>query len=76
MQSTRCLVFAKFKGNETIKPNDICFIRECIADGYGVEDIEVMSMLTLKEIRKEVSEMRKIGTLEAIFHNTKEGLGG
>ncbi len=67
-----------------MKANDICFVRECISDGYGVEDICVMSMLTLDEIRKEVSEMREVGTFAAMFQNTtvrrmarmaREGLG-
>ena len=60
------------RGVFAMKTNDICFVRECIADGYGVEDIEVMSMLTLDEIRAEVSEMREAGTLKAMFGGTEE----
>ena len=53
-----------------MKANDICFVRECIRDGYGVEDIANMSLLTLAQIRSEVREMRALGVFSSGFFKT------
>jgi len=50
-----------------MKSNDICFVRECFKDGYGVEDIANMSLLTEADIRQEMKEMRKLGVFSDGF---------
>lgn len=46
---------------------DTTLIKAYLKHGFGVEDIAHMSMMTLRQIRAEVSRMRENGTLAELF---------
>lgn len=50
-----------------MKANDVCFVRECFKDGFGVEDIAGVSLLTEADIRHEMREMRGLASFALAF---------